>query len=288
MTSRFGNMTFEYDSDNETTSSEYQPATSLEEFLSGTSSTNKKLKTTRKPVNKNTKDTKDTKATKDTKDTKDTKTIKATKAIKDTKANKTNANNLILSIYDRSKSSNTSSKAKIPKIINTSKNTNTNTNIDREMTSDFQGFKPIWDKITNKSKEDYLKNNGHQSVSNNYANLMNFVLSCGPHFSSVINNKSKVLISSVASKDAIFLAETYLFVLVKDHNQGKILYQFSKNGKSSIQMYLLDNLAKVLYKDSLNLSKDIIYKIQIYSQNRDIVIKFDNSHERNQWIQLLS
>lgn len=287
MTSRFGNMTFEYDSDNETTSSEYQPATSLEEFLSGTSSTNKKLKTTRKPVNKTTKDTKATKAT---------KTTKATKAIKDTKTTKantkTNANNLILSIYDSdtdsSKSSNTSSKAKIPKIINTSKNTNTNTNIDREMTSDFQGFKPIWDKITNKSKEDYLKNNGHQSVSNNYANLMNFVLSCGPHFSSVINNKSKVLISSVASKDAIFLAETYLFVLVKDHNQGKILYQFSKNGKSSIQMYLLDNLAKVLYKDSLNLSKDIIYKIQIYSQNRDIVIKFDNSHERNQWIQLLS
>ena len=287
MTSRFGNMTFEYDSDNETTSSEYQPASSLEEFLSGTSSTNKKLKTTRKPANKTTKDTKATKAT---------KTTKATKAIKDTKTTKantkTNANNLILSIYDSdtdsSKSSNTSSKAKIPKIINTSKNTNTNTNIDREMTSDFQGFKPIWDKITNKSKEDYLKNNGHQSVSNNYANLMNFVLSCGPHFSSVINNKSKVLISSVASKDAIFLAETYLFVLVKDHNQGKILYQFSKNGKSSIQMYLLDNLAKVLYKDSLNLSKDIIYKIQIYSQNRDIVIKFDNSHERNQWIQLLS
>jgi len=287
MTSRFGNMTFEYDSDNETTSSEYQPASSLEEFLSGTSSTNKKLKTTRKPVNKTTKDTKATKAT---------KTTKATKAIKDTKTTKantkTNANNLILSIYDSdtdsSKSSNTSSKAKIPKIINTSKNTNTNTNIDREITSDFQGFKPIWDKITNKSKEDYLKNNGHQSVSNNYANLMNFVLSCGPHFSSVINNKSKVLISSVASKDAIFLAETYLFVLVKDHNQGKILYQFSKNGKSSIQMYLLDNLAKVLYKDNLNLSKDIIYKIQIYSQNRDIVIKFDNSHERNQWIQLLS
>jgi len=287
MTSRFGNMTFEYDSDNETTSSEYQPASSLEEFLSGTSSTNKKLKTTRKPANKTTKDTKATKAT---------KTTKATKAIKDTKTTKantkTNANNLILSIYDSdtdsSKSSNTSSKAKIPKIINTSKNTNTNTNIDREMTSDFQGFKPIWDKITNKSKEDYLKNNGHQSVSNNYANLMNFVLSCGPHFSSVINNKSKVLISSVASKDAIFIAETYLFVLVKDHNQGKILYQFSKNGKSSIQMYLLDNLAKVLYKDSLNLSKDIIYKIQIYSQNRDIVIKFDNSHERNQWIQLLS
>ena len=287
MTSRFGNMTFEYDSDNETTSSEYQPATSLEEFLSGTSSTNKKLKTTRKPVNKTTKDTKATKAT---------KTTKATKAIKDTKTTKantkTNANNLILSIYDSdtdsSKSSNTSSKAKIPKIINTSKNTNTNTNIDREMTSDFQGFKPIWDKITNKSKEDYLKNNGHQSVSNNYANLMNFVLSCGPHFSSVINNKSKVLISSVASKDAIFIAETYLFVLVKDHNQGKILYQFSKNGKSSIQMYLLDNLAKILYKDNLNLSKDIIYKIQIYSQNRDIVIKFDNSHERNQWIQLLS
>ena len=287
MTSRFGNMTFEYDSDNETTSSEYQPASSLEEFLSGTSSTNKKLKTTRKPVNKTTKDTKATKAT---------KTTKATKAIKDTKTTKantkTNANNLILSIYDSdtdsSKSSNTSSKAKIPKIINTSKNINTNTNIDREITSDFQGFKPIWDKITNKSKEDYLKNNGHQSVSNNYANLMNFVLSCGPHFSSVINNKSKVLISSVASKDAIFLAETYLFVLVKDHNQGKILYQFSKNGKSSIQMYLLDNLAKVLYKDNLNLSKDIIYKIQIYSQNRDIVIKFDNSHERNQWIQLLS
>jgi len=287
MTSRFGNMTFEYDSDNETTSSEYQPASSLEEFLSGTSSTNKKLKTTRKPANKTTKDTKATKAT---------KTTKATKAIKDTKTTKantkTNANNLILSIYDSdtdsSKSSNTSSKAKIPKIINTSKNTNTNTNIDREITSDFQGFKPIWDKITNKSKEDYLKNNGHQSVSNNYANLMNFVLSCGPHFSSVINNKSKVLISSVASKDAIFLAETYLFVLVKDHNQGKILYQFSKNGKSSIQMYLLDNLAKVLYKDNLNLSKDIIYKIQIYSQNRDIVIKFDNSHERNQWIQLLS
>jgi len=285
MTSRFGNMTFEYDSDNETTSSEYQPASSLEEFLSGTSSTNKKLKTTRKPLNKTTKDTKATKAT---------KTTKATKAIKDTKTTKantkTNANNLILSIYDSdtdsSKSSNTSSKAKIPKIINTSKNTNTN--IDKEMTSDFQGFKPIWDKITNKSKEDYLKNNGHQSVSNNYANLMNFVLSCGPHFSSVINNKSKVLISSVASKDAIFLAETYLFVLVKDHNQGKILYQFSKNGKSSIQMYLLDNLAKVLYKDNLNLSKDIIYKIQIYSQNRDIVIKFDNSHERNQWIQLLS
>jgi hypothetical protein len=280
-------MTFEYDSDNETTSSEYQPASSLEEFLSGTSSTNKKLKTTRKPANKTTKDTKATKAT---------KTTKATKAIKDTKTTKantkTNANNLILSIYDSdtdsSKSSNTSSKAKIPKIINTSKNTNTNTNIDREITSDFQGFTPIWDKITNKSKEDYLKNNGHQSVSNNYANLMNFVLSCGPHFSSVINNKSKVLISSVASKDAIFLAETYLFVLVKDHNQGKILYQFSKNGKSSIQMYLLDNLAKVLYKDSLNLSKDIIYKIQIYSQNRDIVIKFDNSHERNQWIQLLS
>ena len=287
MTSRFGNMTFEYDSDNETTSSEYQPASSLEEFLSGTSSTNKKLKTTRKPANKTTKDTKATKAT---------KTTKATKAIKDTKTTKantkTNANNLILSIYDSdtdsSKSSNTSSKAKIPKIINTSKNTNTNTNIDREMTSDFQGFTPIWDKITNKSKEDYLKNNGHQSVSNNYANLMNFVLSCGPHFSSVINNKSKVLISSVASKDAIFIAETYLFVLVKDHNQGKILYQFSKNGKSSIQMYLLDNLAKILYKDNLNLSKDIIYKIQIYSQNRDIVIKFDNSHERNQWIQLLS
>ena len=287
MTSRFGNMTFEYDSDNETTSSEYQPASSLEEFLSGTSSTNKKLKTTRKPANKTTKDTKATKAT---------KTTKATKAIKDTKTTKantkTNANNLILSIYDSdtdsSKSSNTSSKAKIPKIINTSKNTNTNTNIDREITSDFQGFTPIWDKITNKSKEDYLKNNGHQSVSNNYANLMNFVLSCGPHFSSVINNKSKVLISSVASKDAIFLAETYLFVLVKDHNQGKILYQFSKNGKSSIQMYLLDNLAKILYKDNLNLSKDIIYKIQIYSQNRDIVIKFDNSHERNQWIQLLS
>lgn len=287
MTSRFGNMTFEYDSDNETTSSEYQPASSLEEFLSGTSSTNKKLKTTRKPANKTTKDTKATKAT---------KTTKATKAIKDTKTTKantkTNANNLILSIYDSdtdsSKSSNTSSKAKIPKIVNTGKNTNTNTNIDREITSDFQGFTPIWDKITNKSKEDYLKNNGHQSVSNNYANLMNFVLSCGPHFSSVINNKSKVLISSVASKDAIFIAETYLFVLVKDHNQGKILYQFSKNGKSSIQMYLLDNLAKILYKDNLNLSKDIIYKIQIYSQNRDIVIKFDNSHERNQWIQLLS
>ena len=275
MTSRFGNMTFEYDSDNETTSSEYQPASSLEEFLSGTSSTNKKLKTTRKPANKTNKDTKATK-TKDTK-TKDTKT---------TKDNKTNANNLTLSIYDSdtdsSKSSGTTAKTRIPKTINT------NTNIDREITSDFQGFKPIWDKITNKTKEEYLKNNSHQSVSNNYANLMNFVLSCGPHFSSVINNKSKVLLSSVASKEAIFLDETYLFVLVKDHSQNKILYQFSKNGKSSIQMYLLDNLAKILYKDNLNLSKDIVYKIQIYSQNRDIVIKFDNSHERNQWIQLLS
>lgn len=195
--------------------------------------------------------------------------------------------NIISQIHDIDTDSSRSSN-----IMNTTttKRINKNTNKSRYtgIMSEFQGLEPIWNKITNKSKTEHSSNNYQQYISPNYANLLEYVLSCGSQFSSVINNESNVLISMIASKKTIFSCEIYLFVLVKENNQNKILYKFSKNTKMPIQMYLLDNQVKVLCKDSLTFSKDIVYKIQIYSLNRNIVIKFNNSDERNKWIQLLT
>jgi len=281
MPSQFDNMAFECDSDNETVQSDCQEVNLLEDFLSNSNS----IKMYPRVATRNTRNLENTLAKK-------TKVVNKYDLVSQLSDND----------IDSSKSSNVSSNGKYnfqnginsTKIINT--NTNSNQNTGTEITSEYRGLKPIWDKITNKSKEEYLHNSSQQSVSNNYINLLQSVLSCGLHFSSVINNKSNVLISMVATKDLLFQRKTYLFVLVKDdnkddnkdHNQGKILYKFSKNIKSRIEMYVLGNQAKVLCKDNLNLSKDIVYKIHIYSQDRNIVIKFDNSHERNQWIQLLS
>ena len=152
------------------------------------------------------------------------------------------------------------------------------------------GFKPIWAKITNISKQEYLEtmaNNIKQKKVSEGAKLMEFIVSCGVQFSSVLNDRAKVVLSGVINREDILSTTKYLYAVVKD-KESKLLYQFSKDGKQSIKIMLLDNVS-VLCKDMNALFGDnIIRKLEIRRNNERIVWQFNTASERNKWFETLT
>ncbi len=171
------------------------------------------------------------------------------------------------------------------------------------------GIKHIWGKLTNSSKNiavgNYrvggnrdngklsainklpLVNTGHK---NGFSKSLNFIISCGDQFKSVINNKSYIILSTIAYKDYRYKWSRHLYILVDDKRyRKKIMYQFYKDESYPMKMYEMSKNIKALCVDKMSggmlSGKETTYRIDIYIGTRkEQTIKFESERERNQWL----